>query len=380
MGMLKELDLTPRQRATIAAALTLSAAALLVAVFSAVIWGVAHFVASFKNILLPPIVAVILTLLLRPFYDLLLRMVKGIKPAALFLFILSALIPLGLFFWFAGALIVDELVRFFADLPSMINTMLETVKSHWPQAAALMEKYGLLDELGTLIDNPGTLAADAIKSSWQHLSRSVEQIFHSAASLLAWAALPIYFVFFLMAKPFTTRKLEEQLPFLKKKTRKDVIYLIDQFIEILLTFFRGQIVLALAQGVLFATGFALVGLPYGIAIGMVLGLLNIVPYLGNVIGLAVALPMAYFGAGGSVLRLILVLLVFGLVQTIEAYLLTPRIMGSRTGMHPALIIFAVFFWGAALDGVLGMMLAIPLTAFIVVFWRLIKKKYITEIV
>ncbi len=55
-------------------------------------------------------------------------------------------------------------------------------------------------------------------------------------------------------------------------------------------------------------------------------------------------------------------------------------MGNRTGLHPALIIFAVFFWGAALGGILGMILAIPLTAFAVVFWRLLKKKYITEVV
>jgi predicted PurR-regulated permease PerM len=55
-------------------------------------------------------------------------------------------------------------------------------------------------------------------------------------------------------------------------------------------------------------------------------------------------------------------------------------MGNRTGLHPALIIFAVFFWGVALGGILGMMLAIPLTAFAVVFWRLLKKKYIPEVV
>ena len=78
--------------------------------------------------------------------------------------------------------------------------------------------------------------------------------------------------------------------------------------------------------------------------------------------------------------MVLALAVFGSVQAIEGYLLTPRIMGDRTGLHPALIIFAVFFWGVALGGILGMMLAIPLTAFAVVFWRLLKKKYITEVV
>ena len=131
---------------------------------------------------------------------------------------------------------------------------------------------------------------------------------------------------------------------------------------------------------MFAIGFALVGLPYGIVIGMALGLLNIIPYLGSIAGLGVALPMAYFGTEGGVTRLVLVLIVFSAVQVIEGYFLTPRVMGNRTGLHPALIIFAVFFWGVALGGILGMMLAIPLTAFAVVFWRLLKKKYITEVV
>jgi predicted PurR-regulated permease PerM len=198
--------------------------------------------------------------------------------------------------------------------------------------------------------------------------------------LFAWAVLPVYLAFFLMAKPFETGQAGEFLPFLKKETREDVIYLLDQFIGILLTFFRGQIIIALAQGVLFAIGFALVGLPYGVVIGMVLGLLNIVPYLGSIAGLSVALPLAYFSDGGGILRLSLALIVFGVVQAIEGYLLTPKIMGDRTGLHPALIIFAVFFWGVAFGGIIGMMLAIPLTAFAVVFWRLLKKKYIAEVV
>jgi predicted PurR-regulated permease PerM len=66
------------------------------------------------------------------------------------------------------------------------------------------------------------------------------------------------------------------------------------------------------------------------------------------------------------------------VQLIESYVLTPKIMGSRTGLHPMAIIVAVFFWGSALSGILGMILAIPITAFLVVFWRLAREKYIEE--
>ena len=76
----------------------------------------------------------------------------------------------------------------------------------------------------------------------------------------------------------------------------------------------------------------------------------------------------------------LVLVTFVVVQAVEGYVLTPRIMGEKTGLHPMAIIVAVFFWGAAIQGILGMILAIPLTAFLVVFWRLLRDKYITELV
>jgi predicted PurR-regulated permease PerM len=379
--MFEELKLGSRQRTTVAAAMTLGAALVLVLVFSTTVWGLALFVGAFQNVLLPPVVAGILTMLLRPYYNWLLKLCHGSQAAALVLFFLSALIPLGAFIWLAVVFAANELLQLFDELPSMINAMQKAGRSYWTQVAALLEKYGRVPEFGNFLENPGAIVTNALRVSGERMSQSIVQMFQSVAGLFAWAVLPVYLVFFLMAKPFETKQINEFLPFLKKETREDVIYLIDQFISILLTFFRGQTIIALAQGVLFAIGFAMVGLPYGIVIGMALGLLNIIPYLGSIAGLGVALPMAYFGTEGGVTRLVLVLVVFSAVQVIEGYFLTPRIMGNRTGLHPALIIFAVFFWGVALGGILGMMLAIPLTAFAVVFWRLLKKKkYIAEVV
>ncbi|MDZ7761253.1 MAG: AI-2E family transporter [Desulfovermiculus sp.] len=378
--MFKELELSPRQRATVAAAITLGAVLVLLAVFSAIVWGLARFVGAFQNVLLPPVVAGILTMLLRPYYSWLVKVCRGSQAGGLALFFLSALIPLGVFIWFAGVFAANQLLQLFEDLPSMLNAMLEAGRSLWPQVTALLEKYGLMSEFGNLLENPGEMVAKVLRASWERMSQPIAQMFQSVSGLFAWAVLPLYFAFFLMAKPFEPKQMSEFLPFLKKETREDVIYLFDQFIGILLTFFRGQIIIALAQGVLFAIGFALVGFPYSIVVGMTLGLLNIIPYLGSIVGLGVALPLAYFGDDGGILRVALALVVFGAVQTIEGYFLTPRIMGNRTGLHPALIVFAVFFWGVALGGILGMMLAIPLTAFAVVFWRLLKKKYIMEVV
>ena len=69
-----------------------------------------------------------------------------------------------------------------------------------------------------------------------------------------------------------------------------------------------------------------------------------------------------------------------IVQQIEGWFLTPRIMGNRTGLHFMAIIVAIFFWGTALGGILGMILAIPLTAFLASFWRLLREKYIPQLI
>ena len=168
-------------------------------------------------------------------------------------------------------------------------------------------------------------------------------------------------------------------PFLKPGTRDDVSYLLHEFVDIIVAFFRGQLIIAFLQGLLFAAGFSLVGLRYGFVIGLLLGFLNVIPYLGSMIGLAIAIPLALFQADGGWTTCLLVLVVFAVVQQIEGWFLTPKIMGDRTGLHFMAIIVAIFFWGTALGGILGLILAIPLTAFLASLWRLAREKYIPEI-
>ena len=133
-------------------------------------------------------------------------------------------------------------------------------------------------------------------------------------------------------------------------------------------------IIAFLQGLLFAVGFSLIGLRYGFIIGMALGMLNIVPYLGSMVGLAVALPIAFFQADGGLSTCVLLLVVFAVVQQIEGWFLTPRIMGRRTGLHFMAIVVAILFWGTVFDSVLGLILAIPLTAFLESFWHLARKR------
>jgi predicted PurR-regulated permease PerM len=204
--------------------------------------------------------------------------------------------------------------------------------------------------------------------------------FSALVSLFSWAITPVYMVFFLLLpKSRPGEVATTMLPFLRAGTREDMAYLASEFVALVVSFFRGQLIIALLQGVLFAIGFSLTGLEYGIVLGLTLGFLNIVPYLGSILGLSVCVPLAWFQVDGGLTLVALVLLVFTIVQLIEGYFLTPKIMGDRTGLHPLAIIVAIFFWGSALNGILGMILAIPLTAFLVVVWRLAREKYIREI-
>ena len=110
-------------------------------------------------------------------------------------------------------------------------------------------------------------------------------------TLFSWIIAPVYFVYFLTTSSLTVNT-KTVLPFLKSETRSDVVYLVQEFVRILVAFFRGQLIIAGLQGLLFSAGFSLVGLHYGFVIGLVLGLLNIIPYLGSIIGLAIAIPDA----------------------------------------------------------------------------------------
>ena len=232
--------------------------------------------------------------------------------------------------------------------------------------------------LGGAVEGQGGAVVGVVQSLGRRAVTAGAGVLSGIGALLAWAVAPIYFAFFLMTDTAKVGDLEKFLPFLKRETRHDLLYLFEEFLNIIVAFFRGQLIIAFLQGLLFAIGFTLVGLKYGFVIGLTLGFLNIVPYLGNIIGLATALPLAFFQDGGGLTRVVLVLVVFAAVQMIEGYFLTPKIMGDRTGLHPVAIIVAVFFWGSALQGILGMILAIPLTAFLVVFWRLARDKYIGE--
>ncbi len=373
------LELSKRQKATVAAAITLLAAVVLLGAMVALAIGIGGFFNHFSSVFLPLAVAALTALVLKPYYEWLTTRLRFPAVAGVAAVFISMLLPVVALSWFFGAVLVDQIAELIDRAPATWERLQGWVQTRWPAVQSFWTEHpwgvrlqtaleGRQSELMTGIGNFGEAA----------LARGFSFV-RSLFGLLSWVVLPVYLGFFLMVEP----KIPEGstiLPFLKPETRDDIVYLMREFVEILVAFFRGQLLIAFLQGALFAIGFSIIGLRYGLILGLVLGFLNIIPYLGSIVGLAVALPLAMWQEGGGLVTVGAVMVVFTVVQMIEGYLLTPRIMGNQTGLHPVAIILAIFFWGSALGGIAGMILAIPLTAFLASFWRLARDKYIAELV
>ena len=159
--------------------------------------------------------------------------------------------------------------------------------------------------------------------------------------------------------------------FIPRKIRPQVVTLMGDIDRNMNAYFRGQATVAACVGVLFAIGFTVTGLPMGIAMGLIIGLLNMVPYM-QALGIPPCIVLCLIQSaqtGQPVwLTLLMMAAVFVVVQSIQDLYLTPKIMGNVTGMSPAAILLSLSIWGA-LCGVIGMIIALPVTTLIISYYE-----------
>ncbi|MCP4658902.1 MAG: AI-2E family transporter [bacterium] len=375
------LNLSERQQSTVASAVTVMSSLIIIGALGSLVWLLSAFLRAFSNVFLPLAIAGVTALVLKPFHAWFVRRLRFPPVVAVFAVFFSILLPLIALGAVFGALIVDQVADLIEKAPAWWENVVAQVQVRSPRVMEIWQKYQVTDRLqGALEGKEGALLSGIRFVGGKALSAGVG-IFSGITGLLNWVLFPIYVGFLLLGDIKKARTWSEAaLPFLKPETRHDIAYLVEEFIVIIVAFFRGQLLVALLQGIMFAVGFQVAGLRYGVLLGLVLGFLNIVPYLGSIVGLGIALPLAFFQEGGGWWTVFWVMVVFTVVQMVEGYFLTPKIMGDRTGLHPMVIMIAMFFWASALNGISGMILAIPLTAFFVVFWRLARDKYIRELV
>jgi predicted PurR-regulated permease PerM len=160
---------------------------------------------------------------------------------------------------------------------------------------------------------------------------------------------------------------------LPRSIEPTIAHLARESDKILGAFVRGQLLVMLALGVFYGAGLGVVGLTVGPLIGMVAGLLSFVPYLGFIIGFVAAIIAALVQYGDWT-HVLLVCGVFMVGQLLEGYVLVPKLVGDKIGLHPVAVIFAVLA-GGYLFGFLGVLLALPAASVIMVLLRYLLERY-----
>ena len=144
--------------------------------------------------------------------------------------------------------------------------------------------------------------------------------------------------------------------------------------SVLGAFVKGQFLVMFLLGIVYAVGLQLIGLEVGLIIGMVAGLASIIPYLGFAVGIVAAVIASLFQFGLDWMQLLLVAVVFMVGQMVEGYILQPFLLGDKIGLSPVAVVFAVLA-GAQLAGFMGMLIALPVAAVIVVLLRHLRDYY-----
>lgn len=374
---------SPAQKRIIAAGATALALVLLMATAFGLFVLLQLFIHTFQDVLLPLVIAAILATLLRPIITLCEKHTRLSKTQGIILLYLLVVLAIAAITALLLPIIFRQAADFIESLPTLRDNVYLFLQNKTPAVWEwLHAKLGQPPD--EYVQNIVATHSDSLTGALKALPEKVGSISGSIGSFIgsffgkiaAYAIIPVYLFFILNGNRDIWNDLQQQLSFLPDQRRDDIVFLCRQFSDILISFFRGQIIIGLLLGIVLAIGFACVGLKFGIALGLILGLLNIIPYLGTMLGILTVLPLAYFQDGGGATLIGLCAIVFIIGQLLTDYWFTPRIMGDKTGMGPMLIIFSIFFWGVALGGILGMVLAIPLTAFFLIFWRLARERYL----
>jgi len=279
------------------------------------------------------------------------RVNRTVAVLIVFLLISAALVLCLLVFL---PLLRDQVERLIVRAPEMLEWIVHTALP-WVQAKLGLSAFSL--DAGSLLE--------ALKSYWKEVSTAVlgmaGTVSRGGQMVMTWlmnlVLVPV--VTFYLLRDWD--KLVDGIRTLIPRNIEPVVStLFRQIDEVLGAFIRGQLMVMLALGLIYSLGLWAVGLDIALIIGMTAGLLSIVPYLGTLVGLAAALIAAIFQFQ-DVIHPVLVLLVFGIGQSMEGMVLTPKLVGDRVGLHPVAVIFAVLA-GGQLFGFLGILLALPVAS------------------
>ncbi|MCF7784798.1 MAG: AI-2E family transporter [Prosthecobacter sp.] len=211
---------------------------------------------------------------------------------------------------------------------------------------------------------------------WNFLRTSVGGFLGVFGFLLSFIIVPLYLYYFLIESAKIQEKWSDYLPLRASAFKDELVSCLNEINSYLVAFFRGQLFVSVINGIATGIGLMIVGLDFGLLIGLALCVAGIIPYLGIILCWIPAVIIASVQGGSSWISAdpwwvmpLVVTGVFALVQQIDALFITPRIVGEAVGLHPMTVIASVLVWGLLLGGLLGAILAVPLTASVKVLFQ-----------
>jgi predicted PurR-regulated permease PerM len=221
-----------------------------------------------------------------------------------------------------------------------------------------------------------TALPSVLKNAGKFLSSSVGGFLGVFGFLLSLIIVPLYLYYFLIESAKIKEQWSDYLPLRASAFKDEVVSCVMEINSYLIAFFRGQLFVSVINGLATGAGLMIVGLDFGLLIGLALCVAGIIPYL----GIALCwIPAVVIGAvqGGSAMipgdpwwaLPLAVTIIFAVVQQIDGLFITPRIVGEAVGLHPMTIIASVLVWALLLGGLLGAILAVPMTASVKVLFQ-----------
>lgn len=217
---------------------------------------------------------------------------------------------------------------------------------------------------------------EILETGKRWLSVGSTKIFGFLGLVLGMIMVPIYLFFFLKDSASIRDHWHEYVPLRASHFKTELVSTLQEINGYLISFFRGQVVVGVIDGILVGVALFIFGLPYALLIGVFMAILGIIPYIGNILCLIPACIIGYLHAQ-TVSPFGLepwpyvgcVVLIFAGVQQVNSLLTAPKIVGDSVGLHPLTVIFSMLFWSLVLGGFVGALLAVPLSAAVKVIFR-----------
>jgi len=361
---------TPGQSRLVWLALTGLAVAVLLALAGAAVWGLGRLLEVLNPVLWPLALAAVIACVLSPLVDRLEQWKIPRTRAVLLVFVVVFSLGAAVLVSLIPQVVVEteQLLDRVPDYSNRLQHRLAGLLAHPPE---FLRRFLPAPPSGDTPGAPGdqeqalTSAFTLLTEHWSGVGTWLygqKDKLASGFGLLAGLALvPVYAFYFLKEKRGIQTHWREYMPVRDSALKNELVFVLDAINGYLVAFFRGQVLVALCDSVLYTIGFLCAGLHYAFLLGFAAVLLSMIPFLGAIVLCVTALALAFVQFGDWTHPL-LILGVFAVVQTLEGLVISPRIIGDRVGLHPLVIIIAVMTGTTLLGGILGGVLAIPLAA------------------